>query len=111
MDKQKLITIVKDQLQGGIAEEQVRDLLTYRGVEQGDVDAIMQEALGGVQRGTDLAGDGDIVAKTDAALKDISQDPPIDPGAMKRERKILIGSIVGAIVLAIAGSVLYFVYF
>ena len=41
MDKQKLITIAKDQLKGGIGEDQVRELLVYRGVEQKDVDTIM----------------------------------------------------------------------
>lgn len=111
MDKQKLITIAKDQLKGGIGEEQVRDLLTYRGVTDGDADAIMQEALRGASEATDEQAGGDVIAKTDAALKEVSQDTPIDPTATKREWKLLAGASIGVVILVVAGSVIYFLYF
>lgn len=107
MDKQKLITIAKDQLSGGIGEEQVRDLLTYRGVEEADANAIMQEALHGAGEQTG----GDVVAKTDAALQEVLQEAPIDPSVTKQERSIFVWAIVGAVVLAVTGSVFYFLYF
>lgn len=111
MDKQNLINIAKDQLKGGIAEAQVRELLTYRGLEENEVNDIMQSvlAIDGAQS-TQLTGK-DIINKTHNALLEVSQEPEINPEAARKERIIILGSVIGGIFLAIVGSIVYFLYF
>jgi hypothetical protein len=111
MDKQNLIAIAKDQLKGGIAQEQVRELLTYRGVGESEVNEIMQAVLADESaRPVQLEGK-DIVEKTHTAFQAVSQDAEINPDAARKERIIILGSVIGAIIFAIAGSVIYFLYF
>lgn len=109
MDKQKLITIAKDQLKGGIGEDQVRELLTYRGVEAADADVIMQAALGAAEQPATEEGVS-VVEKTDEAIAELMPDAPVQPEYIKKERNILVLSIVGFLTLLIAGSVFYYFY-
>lgn len=110
MDKQKLIAIAKDQLKGGIGEEQVRELLTYRGVEEKDVSEIMQEVLSGDAQPAPASG-GDVIRKTDEALSEIFPDTPLRPEYIKKERMIIALSVTGFVLVVIAASVLYYLYF
>lgn len=111
MDKQKLIDIAKDQLKGGIGREQVRELLVYRGVEEKDVDEIMTAVLGNENaRPAQLEG-RDVVEKIHDAFKEVSQDVEINPVAARKERIIILGAIIGGLILAVAGSIIYFLYF
>ncbi|EKD23570.1 MAG: hypothetical protein ACD_81C00218G0014 [uncultured bacterium] len=111
MDKQKLVAIGKDQLKGGIAIDQVRELLTYRGVEEKDVEEIMQEVLADESARPEQISGSAVVDKTDAALLDVSADAPLNPVAAKQERTIILLATIGAVIVAIAGSVVYFLYF
>lgn len=110
MDKQNLVNIAKDQLKGGIAQEQVRELLVYRGLEEKEVDEIMQSVLtDDSARPAQLDGK-DIIEKTHSALLEVSKEPELNPEAARKERIIILGAVIGGIVLAIAGSVVYFLY-
>lgn len=110
MDKQKLITIVKDQLKGGIGEAQIRELLTYRGVEEKDIDGIIQAAINEeAQAPSDT--DSDIVKKTDEALTEILQKPATRPDYKKREFIIIIMATVGLVIATVVGSIVYYFYF
>ena len=111
MDKQKLIAIAKDQLKGGIGEAQVRELLTYRGVEESDVEEIMKEVASESANIPDDAAGGDVVSKTDAALKQISIEPAVRPDYIKKEWKIVTISVIAFITVVIAGAVVYYLYF
>lgn len=111
MDKQNLINIAKDQLKGGIDKEQVRELLIYRGIAEQEVNAIMQAVLGDDDaKPVQLTGE-EIVEKTHDAFQEVSQDAVINPDAARKERIIILGFIIGGIILAIGGSIIYFKYF
>lgn len=110
MDKQKLITIAKDQLKGGIGEEQVRELLTYRGVETADADAIMQAALSAADQPA-AEGAVNVVEKTDEVIAELMPDAPVQPEYLKKERNILMLSVIGFLALLIVGSAIYYFYF
>lgn len=111
MDKQKLIAIAKDQLKGGIGQDQIRELLIYRGVEESDIDTIIKAVLSDAEAHPVQASGGDIVEKTHAAILEISKEAPINPNAAKKERIIIFVATIGSIAVAIAGSILYYLYF
>lgn len=111
MDKQKLIDIAKDQMKGGIGQEQVRELLTYRGVGEQEVSEIMAAVLGDKNAKPAQLEGKDIVEKTHDAFKEVSQDVEINPAAARKERIIILGSVIGGLIFAIAGSIIYFLYF
>ncbi|AKM78252.1 MAG: hypothetical protein UY31_C0012G0005 [Candidatus Wolfebacteria bacterium GW2011_GWE1_48_7] len=110
MDKQKLITIAKDQLKGGIGEDQVRELLTYRGVEANDVAEIMQEVLRAETQPVTAEAE-DVVQKADMVIAELIPDAPTQPEYIKKERNILLLSIAALFILLITGSVVYYFYF
>lgn len=110
MDKQKLIAIAKDQLKGGIGEDQVRELLTYRGVEAGDVETIMQSALSADAQ-PEIEKPEDVVKKADEVITELLPDAPLRPEYIKKERMIIILSVVGFIVVVVGSAVLYYLYF
>ena len=111
MDKQKLITIAKDQLKGGIGQDQVRELLVYRGVEPADVDAIMQAVLAtGDAKPAQVSGE-DVLKKADEVFNDIAQEAHLKPEDAKKERVIIILSVLAFIALLAIGSTVYYLYF
>lgn len=111
MNKQKLIAIAKDQLKGGIGEDQVRELLVYRGVEPGDVDAIMHAALATGEARTSHVPAENVLKKADEVFGDIAQEAQLRPEDAKKERIIIGLSILALIFIVAIGSVIYYIYF
>lgn len=110
MDKQKLIAIAKDQLKGGIGEDQVRELLIYRGVESSDVESIMQSALSADAQ-SEIEKPEDVVKKADEVITELLPDVPLRPEYIKKERKIIMLSVIGFIAVVVGTAVLYYLYF
>lgn len=111
MDKQKLIAIAKDQLKGGIGEDQVRELLTYRGVGAEDTDFILREALASGDAKPVSMPVKDVLNKADDVFGDIVREAPLRPEDAKKERVIVALSIFAFICLIVVGSVIYYLYF
>lgn len=111
MDRQKLIAIAKDQLKGGIGEDQVRELLTYRGVDAGDVDTIMRDILATGEARPSQVSTADVLKKADEVFGDIAQEAQLRPEDAKKERVIVALSIFAFICLIVVGSVIYYLYF
>lgn len=110
MDKQKLIGIAKDQLKGGIGAEQVRELLTYRGVEANDVEEIMQAALSDATQPGAAEG-GDVIAKTDEAIEELLPNAVVPAEYVKKEWSIIMLSVIGLVAVVAIGSAIYYFYF
>lgn len=111
MDKQKLIAIAKDQLKGGIKEDQIRELLVYRGVEPGDVDAIMQDVLAMGETPPSSVSAEDVLKKADEVFGDIAQEAQLRPEDAKKERIIIALFILALILIVTIGSAIYYLYF
>ena len=111
MDKQKLIAIAKDQIKGGIGEDQIRELLVYRGVAPEDVDAIMQDALATGEAKPSSVSAEDVLKKADEVFGDIAEEAHLRPEDAKKERIIIALSIFAFIFILAIGSFIYYRYF
>lgn len=111
MDKQKLIVIAKDQLKGGIGEDQIRELLVYRGVAPEDVDTIMQDALATGEVPPSSVSAEDVLKKADEVFGDIAKEAQLKPEDAKKERIIIALSVFALIFIVAVGSFIYYRYF
>lgn len=111
MDKQRLIAIAKDQLKGGIGEDQVRELLVYRGVAPADVDTIMRDALATGETPPSAVSAEDVLKKADEVFGDIAEEAQLKPEDAKKERIIIALSVFVFIFILAVGSFIYYRYF
>lgn len=111
MNKQKLITIAKEQLEGGIAEDQVRELLVYRGISSAEADEIMREVLAtGDAKPAAISSDA-VLKKADEVFGGIAEEVQLQPEDAKKERHIIILSVLAFIFVIAVGSAIYYFYF
>ncbi len=111
MDLHHLVVITQDQLKGGIGEDQIRELLRYRGVAEPDIESIMNAAKAGLAS-VDAPEDARTVAgKTEAMLSGVMEERELQMGTSKKGKLIIASAIMFGLFLVGAGVYLYYRYF